>query len=1274
MLYPERREIVFPLKNLKGLALPHLIRYIYGNGSEEAIRRGKKIYNLGNVELINHDDLTESVSLRVRDDSYNTWYKVKVEKFRDDNMLAVECTCPFEQGEMCRHQAAGLFYLQDLIDSNMLGEQIFIQYDQNHTVIRMKHIDIKMLRLLSDANSYGHAEQYVDGHRLKLEEAKEEKVRAVVSYNQEKHEVLIQKNEERNFDTSCDCHSDPLHPLCVHKLIVFLSLLKEKGANYFDTIRNLDKEKSKLLALYGYSLQDDIKGKFEFCIKEGKPFLRVLDTSIKRIATTAASTSAAPSYMQREVEVLDLPKEKPATKYGVGIVLQHDDKQYPFVGVEAIEGEIDADETEFLGKVNHVDLGKYVNTDHFSENDTQTIQQLRKLLPGEVSRYLNRNSPFSGIWDNIVQHPEGDILPEETRKLILDYVHPKVKKLFNLSASSYFTFYVEKGKKFVTDNLEVANYSINFITPEFLVVRDGDKYEISCLAKTPLGVVNVAENEMDTPLLLQVENQFYLWQKPEDIILVEKFLPDGKIVFPVSEWESSLQHFILPLSHKYNVRFDKIDKETIADVHPQVKIVLKEKGNYLLVEPVFLYRDYEIKPDDKDRILIPNGGKLLEINRNRAAEDEWTSKIQNLHSGFVHPEKNSAVLALKGSEALKNNWFFLFLDATRELNVPVFGLDALKKFRFNTAKPSTKIFISSHTDWFDAKVDIRFGDQQVSVAEIKKAIAAKQQFVQLADGTLGVLPEEWVQKYSLLFQVGQDETHQDIKLSKYHFSIIEELYEQRNEEELFFQLEEKYEKLRNSQTIEAIAPPSQLSETMRPYQVSGFQWLNYLNEVKWGGILADDMGLGKTLQTLAFLEYLQSQKEGFSALVVCPTTLMFNWANEVKKFTPGMDVYIHHGGNRSKAELQKTKAHITITTYGTLRSDIKVFSEIPFDYIVLDESQAIKNPSSKIAKAVALLKAGNRLCLSGTPLQNNTFDIYAQMNFLNPGLLGSIDFFKQQFAIPIDKFGEKEQKEHLRKLLYPFILRRTKEQVAKDLPEKTETILFCEMDKEQRHIYDAYRNDYRSKIMGVIESQGIQKSQLTILQGLMRLRQICDSPAILKSENYPNNSVKLEEIERQIEENVGQHKTLIFSQFLGMLALIRSKLEERGVSYEYFDGSTTAPEREKAIQNFQNNSECRVFLISLKAGGVGLNLTAADYVYLVDPWWNPAVEQQAIDRTHRIGQTQNIFAYRLICTNTVEDKILQLQERKRILANELISDDTSFVKSLTKEDIEYLFS
>jgi non-specific serine/threonine protein kinase len=583
------------------------------------------------------------------------------------------------------------------------------------------------------------------------------------------------------------------------------------------------------------------------------------------------------------------------------------------------------------------------------------------------------------------------------------------------------------------------------------------------------------------------------------------------------------------------------------------------------------------------------------------------------------------------------------------------------------------LYISSNTDWFDAKVDISFGEQKVSVQDIKNMLLNKQQFIPLKDGTLGVLPEEWIKKYALLFKVGEGKSD-TIKLSKYHFSLIDELYKMRDEEELIFQLEEKYEKIREKYTIPDVLPPAHLESVLRPYQVSGFQWLNYLQEVQWGGILADDMGLGKTIQTLSFLQHLKEKKGKLLSMVVCPTTLLFNWQNELEKFTPSLSFVIHHGGNRSKTQLLKNAPEVIITTYGTLRSDIKAFSEVQFDYVILDESQAIKNPSSKVTKAASLLKSENRLCLSGTPLQNNTFDIYAQMNFLNPGMLGSVEFFKHNFAMPIDKFDEQEQKEHLRKFVFPFILRRTKEQVAKDLPEKQEMVLFCEMGDEQRKIYDAYRNDFRDKLLGMVEQKGLQKTQLSILQGLMKLRQICDSPAILKDESYPNESVKLTELTREIVENISNHKALVFSQFLGMLGLIKEELIRLKIDFEYFDGSSTIAERERAIERFQNDSNCRVFLISLKAGGVGLNLTAADYVYIVDPWWNPAVEQQAIDRTHRIGQTKNIFAYRMICKDTVEDKIIKLQEKKKSLAKALISDEEGFVKSLTKEDIAYLFS
>ncbi len=1252
------------------MALPHLIKHIYNNGTDEVIRRGKKIHALGNVELVEYDDLMGTVAFRVKDDLYSTFNKVNVLKFKDASNISLRCSCPYNLGEICRHEAAALFQLQELLDRNMLGEKELV-YNQKHTVVKMKQLDIKMIRLLASPQSYIEAEEYLRNTKAIIIEAKEERVKAELEYVNEQYRVLLQKNEERNFDTSCNCQSDDKHPLCVHKTIVFIQLTSAYGVNYFDTIRNWDKEKNKLLEAYGYSLSDDLKGKFEFAYKEGKPFLRVLDTTIKRVAPSMLGMPERRKEVEDEADVEVAEEARKAAAMKLGFVFIESNEQYPFIQLEGVQGETDDQATTYTGKIEKLELAKFINTDVFDDDDKFLVQQLRKLQPGELNRYLNRNSPFSGIWDNIIQQ-HNDELPEETRSLIIEYLHPRYKKIFS-EASQHFTFKLPAKKTFTTANLHKIHLSDDPASLQFNISFVDGSYEVACMVKLSHEEVSLANNEVESPFIFAHDDSYYLYKKPEDVLIVEKFVKTGKQVISADNWSKQLQDYILPLAKEYNVHFSNVKREDIKDLKPEVKLMLKEKGDYLVFQPLFIYKGYEVKSNDKDKIIIPQQDKLLVIQRNTEEENAFVKKIENLHSNFIRPD-GSESLVLKGSEVLKNNWFFLFVDAMKEMEVQVFGFDALKNFRFNTAKPSTKIYISSHTDWFDAKVEIYFGEQKITVADVKKALANKQQFVPLQDGSLGILPEEWIKKYSLLFRVGEGKSEK-MKLSRYHFSVIEELYDSRNEEELFFQLEERYDRLKEFKNIEPIDAPIHLKPILRPYQESGFQWLNYLHEVKWGGILADDMGLGKTIQALSFMHHIKETNGALRALVVCPTTLMYNWENEIRKFTPKLTYYIHHGGTRAKQHLAHAEYDVIITTYGTLRSDIKLFVEPEYDYIVLDESQAIKNPSSKVTKAASLLKAKSRLCLSGTPLQNNTFDIFAQMNFLNPGMLGTMEFFKQEFSVPIDKFGEQEQKDHLRKLLFPFILRRTKEQVAKDLPEKTEMILFCEMGDEQRKIYDAFRNDFRDKILGVVDSQGIQRSQLTILQGLMKLRQICDSPAIMKEEEkFPNVSIKLDELVREITENISNHKALVFSQFLGMLALIRQKLDELGVKYEYFDGSTTAPDRQKAIESFQNDDTCRVFLISLKAGGVGLNLTAADYVYIVDPWWNPAVEQQAIDRTHRIGQTKNIFAYRMICKDTVEDKILSLQDKKRALAADLITDDSGFVKNLTREDLEYLFS
>jgi len=1251
------------------MALPHLIKYVYTNGTDEVIRRGKKIHAIGYVELVEYDELFESITFRVKDDSYSTYYKVYVQKFKDAKTLSVRCSCPYNLGDICRHEAGALIQLQELLDRNMLKAEE-VHYDQQHTVVKMKFIDLKTIRLLCSTETLTEAEKYLHTQRANIEYAKDELVKASVELDGQIYQVVLRKNEERNFDTSSD-YPDTAHPLCLPKVIAFMQLLHSHGAYYFDTIRNWDKEKNKLLEAYGYSLADDLKGKFEFTYKEGKPFLRVLDLSIKRVAPIA---TGRPKPVEVGVPAAVLPEEEKLAGIAqrLGVVFDFNHSSFPGFTLEAVAGESNEEQSSFTGKVEKMDLSKFVDTDPFNEPDRQLILSLRKMQGPEISKYLNRNSPFSGIWENII-HNEEDDLPEETKKLMVEYLHPKLKKLFADINTNPFVFYLNGHRPFKTANLQPAGITGDAVTPFFNVAMENGRYEVKCFVKINGQPVEVSRNECKSSVLFFYNNNLYLWNKAEDIPLVEKFSGNEQWIIDPADWPARLKDFVLPLTRDYHVEFDPELVREVKDGDPERRLLLQEKGDYLVFQPLYSYKGFEIRPGGKDEIIVPDGDKVLIVHRNKEAEAQFLRKLESLHSQFIHPE-GSHSLALKGSDVLKNNWFFLFVDAMDEMKIQVYGFDALKNFRFNTAKPQTKIHISSNTDWFDARVDIVFGDQKVTIADVKKALANRQQFVPLDDGTLGVLPDEWIKKYSLLFRVGEGKSNQ-LRLSKYHMSVIDELYDNRNEEELIIRLEEKYEQLREFNRIKEIPPPAHLDHVLRPYQVHGFHWLNYLREVNWGGILADDMGLGKTIQALSYLQHHKDVKGRLSALVVCPTTLMFNWENEIRKFTPSLTYHIHHGGDRTRNKEMLAPYNVIITTYGTLRSDIKLLMELPLDYAVLDESQAIKNPGSKVTKAACLLQAKNRLCMSGTPLQNNTFDIFAQMNFLNPGMLGSIEFFRQEFAVPIDKFGEQDRKEHLRKLLFPFILRRTKEQVAKDLPEKTETILFCEMEEEQQKVYDAYRNDYRDKILGTIETQGIQRSQLTILQGLMKLRQICDSPAILNEpEKYPNHSIKLDELAREITENIGDHKALIFSQFLGMLALIRDRLKELDVKYEYFDGSSTAQERERAIQNFQNDDSSRVFLISLKAGGVGLNLTAADYVYIVDPWWNPAVEQQAIDRTHRIGQTKNIFAYRMICKDTIEDKILQLQEKKRILAKDLIADDDGFVKSLTKADVEYLFS
>ncbi|HRI47141.1 MAG TPA: DEAD/DEAH box helicase, partial [Ignavibacteriaceae bacterium] len=454
---------------------------------------------------------------------------------------------------------------------------------------------------------------------------------------------------------------------------------------------------------------------------------------------------------------------------------------------------------------------------------------------------------------------------------------------------------------------------------------------------------------------------------------------------------------------------------------------------------------------------------------------------------------------------------------------------------------------------------------------------------------------------------------------------------------------------------------------------SGYDWLMFLKEFQFGGILADDMGLGKTVQVLALLSNLSQKNVTAPSIVIAPTSVVFNWLNEIERFTPNLKVLNHTGTERVKESIEHfAEFDLVITSYPILVRDIDNFKQIEFQYVILDESQKIKNPTSLTAKSAFELKAKNRLCLTGTPIENNLLEIWSQMNFLNPGYLGSLKKFNDNIRIKIEKDKDEETSDYLKKLLFPFVLRRTKSIVASELPEKSEIIHYCEMTEEQKSVYDIWRESIKTEVMSEIQDKGLQKSSFKIIEGLLRLRQICNHP-ILINNSYKKNSGKVDEfkdlIQRVTEEG---HKVLVFSQFVQMLEILKHELVKEKISFEYLTGKTK--NRQECVENFQNNPEIKVFLISLKAGGVGLNLTAADYVFHIDPWWNPAVEMQATDRSHRIGQDKKVFVYKFITKESIEEKILNLQEQKKTLIENIISTESGVFKNLTTEDISFLLS
>lgn len=771
--------------------------------------------------------------------------------------------------------------------------------------------------------------------------------------------------------------------------------------------------------------------------------------------------------------------------------------------------------------------------------------------------------------------------------------------------------------------------------------------------------------------LAEKDNQYYLL-KHNDFLVLE-WLQQTKPEQYARDESQFAERIVQKLEETHKVNRNNLFTRNEISSAPVACIYLSEiSESMLMLTPKWKYEGILIEGAWKELHKTTRNGVVYEIMRNKEQEMEVITLLQSLHPTFQ--KQQATFYYLTFAEAKKKQWFLKAYHTFLDKDIELIGLEMLRNFRYSPHPIETELIVKKQegaTQHLYMKVT--FGKEEALLNELQKLLLSGQHTILLKDNSIGVLTDEWIAEYGMILKHGKI-TKNEIVIPQWIFLSLQE---GKSRETMSSGVREewliKWRKWQDETSV-LFDAPSGLQATLRPYQQKGYEWMSLLAETGAGACLADDMGLGKTLQTISFILRQQELEPTSRHLVACPASLIYNWQQEFEKFAPSLKPFIYNGPGRKLEEFHQSGAQVMICSYGTLRSDIEELKIITWQVAVMDESHNIKNISALTTKAVYQLNSNCRIALSGTPVMNNTFDLYAQLNYLLPGLMGGQEFFRKEYAIPIDRDQDQGQIQALQKLTAPFILRRTKKQVATDLPEKTESILWCDMGDDQRRIYEEVKQQIRSSIFLDIQNGGFGQSKLGILAGIQKLRQACASPTLLNDDTFVSDqSVKIDVLLEELEQ-LKKNKALVFSQFKGMLHLIADKCREKGISFFHFDGDTPIEQRHEMVNQFQQeDDDTRLFLISLKAGNAGLNLTAADYVFLVDPWWNTAVQQQAIDRTHRIGQTKSVFAYKMICKNTIEEKIIELQQKKKGLSDELISDENGFVKHLTEDEVAYLF-
>jgi SNF2 family DNA or RNA helicase len=1046
-------------------------------------------------------------------------------------------------------------------------------------------------------------------------------------------EVIVSQQAD-HLALSCDCHSGP-HKLCEHQALALTAIIKRDELRIFYD-QPLRYEKIKKIAMdYGLENEKDLDAYFSVSYQASKIQIRPVSNAILPV-TQESLAKLRSSLLPVQIALKETER--------VSVVIrQH--RYYKYLNLELYSGQLTLE-----GKL---------------KNPLKQISPLDFVWETEDHEQLKF---FTGIQK--FQHR----LESKMTEADLTALKSIVK---NPLGHDFYTHDPELGEKVTAGSLLPVSVGLLPGELKLSVNAVSNFVEIHGFIQLADSQLKLQELRTRFTYFISEGDALYLPPNLQVLNLLSLFAGKAAIAVHATKFAEFKTKLLGPLEDHVTVDYKYIPRATPQQLESQGFnvdieriIYLSDFGTHVMLIPVMRYGEVEISIRTKRQIYSADGkGREFLVQRDEQAELNFTALLIRQHAWFEEQLENDLVyFYLHKKRFLDEDWFLQVFEQWQNEGITILGFNELEGNRLSPNKVKITIKVLSGINWFNALVDARFGRKRAALKQIYRAVKNKSRYVQLDDGTQGILPAEWLAKFESYFNAGEIDADDTLQIPKINYTAIEELFETAMlDEKVVNEISVYQQRLADFTKVQPVTVPEELTGTLRPYQQQGLNWLNFLDAFNFGGCLADDMGLGKSIQIIAFILSQRRKVTQNTNLIVVPTSLIFNWEQEIRKFAPSIRVLTIYGNDRIKNTTGFDAHEVILTSYGTMLLDINFLKDYTFHYVFLDESQQIKNPESQRYKAARLLQSRNKIVITGTPIENNTFDLYGQLSFACPGLLGSKNYFKAIYSSPIDKFKSGKRAAELQQKIAPFILRRTKEQVAAELPEKTEMILHCAMEAEQRKIYDAYETEFRDYI-SALNGDVLKKSAMNVLKGLTKLRQICDSPLLLKGDKLPGAaSAKIAVLMEQMEEKSPRHKILVFSQFIGMLDLIQKELVNRKIGHCRLTGQTR--NRPQVISEFQTDSSKRVFLISLKAGGTGLNLTEADYVYLVDPWWNPAVENQAIDRCHRIGQDKPVIAIRLICPGTVEEKIQLLQEDKKTLADQLIQTDARRLGAFSKEGL-----